>query len=115
MLGSVRTAATGDVNRGGGSGAVGGYGCDSPAGGAALTRPAEAAFERLAQARNRAAASSWGAVALARLTTAENRPGRGVGVVHGGGGEAAWDSAGAWAASGRGAKLACNGMVCAGC
>lgn len=94
--------APGDAGWGGG---VDGRGF--PAGVAPTTR-VDAAFERLAQARSRAASSSWGAVALARLTAAENR----VGVAHGVGGAATRDSAGAWAASGRGAQLACNGMVC---
>lgn len=100
---SAGTATPGDGNRGGGAL----NGCH-PLDRASPHTPADAAFERLAQARNRAASSSWGAVALARLTAAENRPGRGA--AHGGG-EVARDSAGAWAASGRGAKLACNGMV----
>ena len=89
----------------------------------ATKTPADAAFERLAQARSRAATSSWGAVALARLKTAESRAGGGGGGGHGGGGgggggslregEPAKDSASAWSASARGAKLACNGMVSA--
>lgn len=115
MLSSSHTVSTlvgtstGDIRDGGG--AVDGG--DFPAAGVVPTKTTQvdAAFERLAQARNRAATSSWGAVALARLTAAGNRAGRSA--AQGGGGEAARDSAGAWAASSKGAKLACNGMVCA--
>eukprot|EP00903_Cladosiphon_okamuranus_P021119 g19400.t1 len=98
--------ATGDVRDGCGAVDCGDF---LAAGTSQMTSQVAVAFERLAQARNRAATSSWGAVALARLTAAENRTGRSV--VHGGRGEVARDSAGAWAASSRGAKLACNGMV----
>ncbi|CBJ27201.1 Hypothetical leucine rich repeat protein [Ectocarpus siliculosus] len=60
----------------------------------------DAAFERLAEARSRAASSSWGAIALAGSSTASHLGDDPDGV-----------NGMAWASSARGAKLACNGMV----
>ncbi|CAB1097233.1 unnamed protein product [Ectocarpus sp. CCAP 1310/34] len=60
----------------------------------------DAAFERLAEARSRAASSSWGAIALAGSSTASHVSDDPDGV-----------NDMAWASSARGAKLACNGMV----
>lgn len=57
------------------------------------TRSAEAAFERLADARERAAGSSWGGVALAGSGFDKPEVGN------------------TWAASALAAKLVCNGMV----
>lgn len=60
----------------------------------------DAAFERLAEARSRAASSSWGSIALAGSNTASHVGDHPDGV-----------NGMAWASSARGAKLACNGMV----
>lgn len=65
----------------------------APAGSKRATRSAEAAFERLAEARERAAGSSWGGVALAGSGSDKEEVGN------------------AWSASALAAKLLCNGMV----
>lgn len=64
-----------------------------PVGARRAARSAEAAFERLAEARERAAGSSWGGVSFA------------------GSGSDKEEIGDAWAASVLGAKLVCNGMV----
>lgn len=69
---------------------------------------ADAAFERLSVARDRAASSSWGAVVF---SAGAGKSCQGPHSER----DAARDGAGggnAWAASARGAKLACNLMVC---
>lgn len=103
-----------ESSRGGSSGAT------AASGTAKCNAAAEKAFARLAKARNRAAASSWGAVALSASSSSWSPTSTAksmlavedAGGVEGGGERFRDDGvAAAWGKSGEAARLACNGMV----
>ncbi|CAM9532429.1 unnamed protein product [Ectocarpus fasciculatus] len=106
----TRSASEGPSDPAGRSGHTAANELNSTASSAALARvdyagrdplaSTDTAFERLAEARSRAASSSWGAIALAGSNTASHVGDDPDGV-----------NGMAWASSARGAKLACNGMV----